>query len=354
VQGAVELNLTTLVVNKPFEQGKRMFVAALFVCAIASATLAGLLPLQVSIVTVFLFAGPHNWFELRYFITRLPVRFGRSRAFFMTAFIGVASLTIAYISLPLLYRTTGWSYEASLTAIALWNTLLLAWLTTLVFLRSKQKPRSDGAWVIPIAFALCAFNWLAPELFGLMLVYVHPLIALWFLDKHLQRNRPHWVPAYRRSLLLVPLTVGLLVWQLWGTDSLTEDNGLFWRITQHSGAELLPQVSSHLLVSVHLFLEMLHYFVWLLALPLLGPFLIGRKARQNLLARFWELDSLPIARHPRGFPKTVAAMLLVGLAVVLLLWVGFSIDYATTRDVYFTVAIAHVIAEAPFLMKMFQ
>jgi hypothetical protein len=47
-------------------------------------------------------------------------------------------------------------------------------------------------------------------------------------------------------------------------------------------------------------------------------------------------------------------MLLVGLAVVLLLWVGFSIDYATTRDVYFTVAIAHVIAEAPFLMKMFQ
>jgi hypothetical protein len=35
VQEAVELNLTTLVVNKPFEQGKRMFVAALFVCAIA-------------------------------------------------------------------------------------------------------------------------------------------------------------------------------------------------------------------------------------------------------------------------------------------------------------------------------
>ena len=49
-----------------------------------------------------------------------------------------------------------------------------------------------------------------------------------------------------------------------------DSNGLFWRITQHSGAELLPQVSSHMLVSVHLFLEMLHYAVWIVALPLIG------------------------------------------------------------------------------------
>ena len=352
MQEAAELTLTALVANKPVEQGKRMFVAGLLVCAIASAGLAGLLPLQLSIVTVFLFAGPHNWFELRYFITRLPVRFGRSRTFFMTAFIGVASLTVAYVSLPLLYQTRGWTYEASLTALGLWNTLLLAWLSTLVFLRSKQKARSDWTWVLPMALALCAFNWLTPDLFSLTLVYVHPLVALWFLDKHLQRNRPHWVSAYRCSLVAVPLIVGFLVWQLWGTDSLAEDNGLFWRITQHAGAELLPQVSSHLLVSVHLFLEMLHYFVWLLALPLLGPLVIGRRRRPNSLPRFWKLDSLPIARHPRGFPKTVAFMLAVGGALVLLLWFGFSMDYATTRDIYFTVAIGHVIAEAPFLMKM--
>jgi len=329
-----------------------MFIAALLICAITSAALAGVLPLQVSIVTVFLFAGPHNWFEFRYFITRLPVRFGKSRPFFMTAFIGVATLTVAYVFLPLLYRTTGWSYEASLTAIGVWNTLLLAWLITLVFLQSKQKRRSDRTWVMPAAFALGAFNWIAPELFSLMLVYVHPLVSLWFLDKHLQRNRRHWVSAYRRSLVLVPLIVGFLSWQLLGTRSLAEDNGLFWRITQHSGAELLPQVSSHLLVSVHLFLEMLHYFVWLLALPLLGPLVIGRKPRPNDVGRFWKLDSLPIVRHPRGFPKTIAVGLTVGVAIVLVLWIGFSIDYATTRDIYFTAAIVHVIAEAPFLLKM--
>jgi len=128
---------------------------------------------------------------------------------------------------------------------------------------------------------------------------------------------------------------------------LVDDNGLFWRITQHSGAEVLPQVSSHMLVSVHLFLEMLHYAVWILALPLIGP-LIGRIGNE----RFWEVRTVPIARHPRGFPRIVAGLLIVALVAVGMLWFGFSTDYATTRDVYFTIAIAHVLAEAPFLLRM--
>jgi hypothetical protein len=134
-----------------------------------------------------------------------------------------------------------------------------------------------------------------------------------------------------------------MIWQLSRTAPLADDNGLFWRITQHSGAEVLPQVSSHMLVSVHLFLEMLHYGVWILALPLIGR--IGS-------TRFWEMRSVPIARHPKGFPRIVAGVLIVAVVVVGVLWFGFSIDYATTRDVYFTVAIAHVLAEAPFLLRM--
>jgi hypothetical protein len=35
----------------------------------------------------------------------------------------------------------------------------------------------------------------------------------------------------------------------------------------------------------------------------------------------------------------------------LLLWLCFAADYATTRDVYFTVAMAHVLAEVPFLLR---
>jgi hypothetical protein len=61
---------------------------------------------------------------------------------------------------------------------------------------------------------------------------------------------------------------------------------------------------------------------------------------------------VPLARHPRGFPKLVAAALAFGVFLVVVLWFGFTLDYATTRDVYFTVAIAHVLAEAPFLLKM--
>jgi len=318
-----------------------VFVVVLVACAVASAVLASWLPLQVSIVTVFLFAGPHNWFELRYFLMRLPVRFGRSRNFFITAFTGLGFLTLTYISLPLLYRTASLTEETWLTIVAGWNTLLLFWLALLTRLRSRQKRLSDWSWTVPVALTLAALNWLRPDLFSLAIVYIHPLVAFWFLDRHLQRTRPDWLRAYRRCLLLLPLLLGAMVWQLSRTAQLPDDNGLFWRITQHSGAELLPQVSSHLLVSVHLFLEMLHYAVWIVALPLIGA-----------SVKFWDVKKVPLARHPKGFPKLIAAMLIVAIAIVVALWLGFSTDYATTRDVYFTIAIAHVLAEAPFLLRM--
>jgi len=312
-------------------------------CIAAAAAFAGWLPLQVSIVSVFLFAGPHNWFELRYFLTRLPVRFGRSRNFFLTAFAGLGLLTLAYVSLPIIYNSSTWSEEGWSTVIATWNTALLAWLGLLVWLRSKQKTRAHWAWLIPLGLALCSLNWLGPDFFSLAIVYVHPLIALWFLDRHLRRTRPAWSRVYRRCLTLVPLVLVGMIWQLSQTSSLADDNGLFWRITQHSGAEVLPQVSSHLLVSVHLFLEMLHYAVWIVALPLIGS---------TAMARVWDVKTVPAARHPKGFPRLVAGVLVVALVAVGILWFGFSFDYATTRDVYFTVAIAHVLAEAPFLLRM--
>src|SRR5215471_21319410 len=79
------------------------FAITILAAALVSAALASWLPLQMSIVTVFLFAGPHNWFEARYFLMRLPARFGRSRNFFVLAFAGIGLLTLAYVSLPALY-----------------------------------------------------------------------------------------------------------------------------------------------------------------------------------------------------------------------------------------------------------
>ena len=338
MQSAVELRTWPTARSVP---SARVFVAILVLCIIAAAAFASWLPLQVSIVTVFLFAGPHNWFELRYFLTRLPVRFGRSRNFFLTAFVGLGVLTLVYVSLPFVYNATTWSADAWSTVIAAWNTALVVWLGALIWLRGKQKPRAKWAWLIPLGLALCSLNWLGPDFFSLAIVYVHPLIALWFLDRHLRRTRPAWSRAYRRCLCLLPLVLIGMIWQLSQTSSLVDDNGLFWRITQHSGAEVLPQVSSHMLVSVHLFLEILHYAVWIVALPLIGSAM-----------RFWSVNTVPVAKHPKGFPRLVTSVLVVALMVVVALWFGFSIDYATTRDVYFTVAIAHVLAEAPFLLRM--
>jgi hypothetical protein len=321
------------------------FVSLVLVCALLSALLATSLPLQFSIVTVFLFAGPHNWFELRYFLMRLPARFGRSRSFFLVAFAGIGALTLAYASLPLLYYVNVWSGANWPTAIAIWNSLLLLWIAALVWMRGRQRRARDWFWAFPLALALSSLNWLAPELFSLAIVYLHPLVALWFLDRHLSRNRREWLRPYRRCLCLLPFLLILIAWQSGRMMPLVNDNGLAWRVTQHAGAELLPNVSSQVLVSLHVFLEMLHYGVWLIALPLIAPL---NKPRGTI----WDLKTIPLARRRHGFPRLVAGLLVVGLFAVAVLWLGFSTNYALTRDIYFTVAIAHVLAEAPFLLRM--
>jgi hypothetical protein len=332
----------------------RVFAGTLILWASFSALFASWLPLQFSVVTVFLFAGPHNWFELRYFLTRLPVRFGKSRNFFLTAFSGIAFLTLSYIALPVLYSFNLFPDPLWPTLLASWNSLLLLWIGVLVWLRGKNKVRRDWSLALPVAFGLCGLNWLAPEFFSLGIVYLHPLVALWFFDRHLARTRPQWLPTYRRCLCLLPLLLVGMFWQLSRTAALPDDNGLFWRITQHAGAQLLPNISSHALVTTHVFLEMLHYGVWLIALPLIAPLAKPRESQTGSRPRreaIWRVTAVPVARHPRGFPRLVATALGLGVFFVLLLWFGFSVDYATTRDVYFTVAIAHVLAEAPFLLR---
>ena len=321
--------------------GVRSFAIVLVAAACLSAALASWLPLQVSIVTVFLFAGPHNWFELRYFLMRLPARFGRSRNFFAVAFAGISTLTVAYLAMPALYYANLWSGANWPDAIATWNTLLLLWVGALVLMRGRQNSRRDWFWALPVVFLLCALNWLQPQLFSLAIVYLHPLVALWFLDRHLRRTRPAWLRTYHRCLLLLPLLIVGMLWQLGRTSSLADDNGLFWRITQHAGANLLPNVSSHMLVSLHVFLEMLHYGVWIVALPLIGA-----------TGAVWNVKTIPLARRRGGWPKLIAAILIIGLFVIVVLWFGFSVNYPAMRDVYFAVAIAHVLAEAPFLLRM--
>src|SRR5260370_18623026 len=67
-------------------------------CAIAAAAI-GSFPLAASIATIFLFAGIHNFMEFRYFAARMPLRWGRSRAFYTVGIGGVIMLAASYLAL---------------------------------------------------------------------------------------------------------------------------------------------------------------------------------------------------------------------------------------------------------------
>jgi hypothetical protein len=318
----------------------RPFAMATIALAAAAALLAGWAPLGVSIVTVFLFAGPHNWMEARYFLSRMPARWGPLRAYFLTGIAGTLALTLAFALLPSLARNNSWTDEAWAIAMAAWNTALVVWIAILATARSWQNPRREWSALLPLAGGVIALAWLWPAAWDLGLVYLHPIVALWFLDRELGRLRPAWQMAYRRVLPVVPLCIGLLWWRLAGAPELPGSDALSARITEHAGAGLVRGVSSHFLVATHVFLESLHYAVWIVAIPLV-----------TLRFAPWRIDQVPLARRGTPWRRLVAGILVAGATVVVAFWAGFLADYPLTRDVYFTVAMLHVLAEVPFLLR---
>jgi hypothetical protein len=334
------------------------FAVGALAVAGASAFLAGWMPLAFSIVTVFLFAGPHNWLELRYFMGRMPARWGRLRGYFLFAFTGIFGLTAVYATMGIWSQRLQWDHATYATstaqlsqAVAAWNTVFVLWVATLVQLRSRQNPRRDWSWIWPVGFLLIALTWLDPLAWSLILVYAHPLVAFWVLDRELRRSQPEWRPAYHLSLLAVPLLLAVLWWRLAAAPNLPEmsspgslaehagEGGLIWRIAQHAGADMIKGVSSHLLVATHTFLEMLHYGIWVVVIPLVA-----------YRTRPWKLD-VPLARRSPLWRRALLGVLALGVLIVLLLWGCFLVNYPLTRDIYFTVALLHVLAEVPFLLR---
>lgn len=309
-------------------------------CAFA-ATLIGSFPLQLSIVTIFLFAGVHNFMEFRYFAARMPLAWGKSRLFYSVGIGGVIVLTAAYL---LIYFGSGnwlWSADGWQIAVSSWNTLFILWLGTLFFIRGRQKAKSDWTLAFAVAFLLAALAWLVPAYWSLSMVYLHPFVAMWFLERQIRRTKKHWLKAYHLCLASIPIFLAILWLTLASQAHLPEDTTLFWRISQHAGSQILPNVSSHFLVAAHVFLETIHYTVWILLIPLV-----------DFRAVPWKLSEIPIFANKKGFPKLVAAAIAVSVLLIFALWLGFSTDYETTRDVYFAFAMAHVLAEFPFLVKM--
>ncbi|HEX4608357.1 MAG TPA: hypothetical protein VH092_09135 [Urbifossiella sp.] len=340
------------------------FAAGFVGLVVAAGVLAGAVPVAFSIATVFLFAGPHNWLEARYVLGRLPARVGKLRGFFLLSAAGMVGLTAGFAAIPWLYTQVDTAAGQG-AVLAGWNTAFVFWVAGLVWMRSRTNPRFDGGGVWPAAFLLTAGVWLNPLALNVALVYLHPLMALVLLDRELGRSRRHWRPAYRAALVAVPLGLAVLYARLHdapdlpGTDPLTaviathldqrdlvspvadDADPLTAAITTHAGAGFLDGVSTHFLVAAHTFLEMVHYGAWVVLIPLVG-----------LRAWPWQLGTIPAARRSPGWARGVGAFLLCGLLVVVTLWACFLLDYPTTRSVYFTVALLHVLAEIPFLLRM--
>ena len=316
------------------------FAAGFALLAGVAAVVCGLAPVGVSVAAVFLFAGPHNWFEARYILGRLPARAGKLWPFFLVSVAGVVGLTAWFALLPWLFAVPAFGgYEQE--TVSGWTTAALGWVALLVWVRSRTAPRFDGGWVWAAAAGLVAVAWLVPWLLPTLLVYCHPLVALWLLARELRRSHRSWLPAYRVALPLVPVLGLGLVALLWVAPDLPGDDPLTAAIARHSGGESVPWVSNRLLVALHTFLELVHYGVWVVLMPLVG-----------LKSAPWDMTSIPAARRGGNWKRGVVALLLFGLLLVAVLWAAFAADYAATRTVYFTVALLHVLAEVPFLLRM--
>ena len=230
--------------------------------------------------------------------------------------------------------------EAWLASYATWNTVLALWIATLLHWRSRQNPRHDWGWIWPVTFLVIALAWLTPFYWSLGLVYLHPLVALWILDREIYRTRREYRCLYHLCLLAVPVCLGLLWWRLASAPDLPGKDILNMMITRHAGSDYLAGISSHCLVATHMFLEGVHYGVWLLAIPWLG--------RQTSL---WNVPSMPLGRRSLTWTRLLQGFLLLSAAVVAVLWICFYANYPITRDVYFTLAMVHVLAEVPFLLR---
>ena len=294
-------------------------------------------PAGMAVAVVLLCAGPHNWCEARYFLARMPARWGPLRPYVLAGGGGVALLAASFIAMAVVTTHGQASTDAVWLALSVWHTALVGWIALLVTLRQRLPHAPDWGWMVPPALVFLAAAWAVPLWASVALVYLHPLLALVFLDRELAVRRVPWHGAYRATLACVPL---LLVGLWWTTATPSAAAVASPPELAQAGAFLLPAGAAAAVLATHVFLESLHYLVWIVGIPLVTA------------AAPWHLRRVPLAMRSRGWRRTLAVVLGVGAAAVGVLWIAFAVDYETTRQVYFTVAIVHVLAEVPFLIRL--
>ncbi len=323
--------------------GQNLFFGLAVSFLVLSAGLSAFFPVAVAAGAVFLFAGPHNWVELRYFLSRLPSRFGPLSIFFSGSFSGVCLLGLSYALLTVSAHSQYLAYESALQFFQGWILCFYGWLALLVISKKKAFKKGSLKKALILFSCLLALSIWQPLAFGLALVYLHPLAAICILDREIQRSKPAFLKTYRKIVVLAFLILICMVFRLWPEPNISESSQLNLQITRHAGSFILPWLSTHLLVSLHSFLELTHYAVWLLAIPVFSTLFKNRK---------YDPLSMPVSRKRPLFQKLFAAVFIASNLTLFLLWTMFINDYSATRDLYFTVAVFHILAEIPFLIWM--
>ena len=68
----------------------------------------------------------------------------RCGAYFLTGIFGVLTLTAAFAALPALSRWADWTDEQWLAGLACWNSGLVVWLATLIWLQPAESRDGIG------------------------------------------------------------------------------------------------------------------------------------------------------------------------------------------------------------------
>ena len=301
-------------------------------------------PIEFSIATVFLFAGPHNWFEVRYALGRLPARAGKLWGFFAISAVGIVGSHAAFAAIPWLTATSD-SPTFIGGAYAVWNTTFLFWVATLVWMRSRTNPHFDGGWVWPLACLLAAGVWLSP--LALQRGADLPAPAAGTLAAR-SRTGPVAARVAARPTGARSPAIPLLMAALW------------WRLADAPNLTGRPIVVDHRPIAA--------------TTPRRGSSTASRRTSWSRRTRSWRWsitacgscsfrwwgcarDPGNCGRSPRrgGTVRGRAACRICcssGCWLCVVLWVCFLLDYGTTRSIYFTVAMLHVLAEIPFLLRM--
>ena len=298
----------------------------------------GSFPLAASIVTIFAFAGIHNFMEFRYFAARMPLRWGRSRLYYSVGIGGVIVLAAAYLTLYFASGNWLWSVDnwASRGRPGIRHLSYGSDCSSICEENSGRKATGHGPFpprsCSPLSPGWCRSTGASPSF-----TFTRSSRCGFSNAKSAAQNPNGCVRiifALRRYLFLS----GLWLFHCQTAESVRGDKPL---LADHA-ARGQRDITRHF-----------------------EP-LSGCDPRISRIDPLFCMDIADPARRPQGhpvederiplfanrrIPKAGRRGNLLSLILVVF-WAGFSVDYTTTRDIYFAFAIAHVLAEFPFLIKM--